>query len=360
MFPSIRDICVKDYLMIDTPHVVYVYCGTRKLILAPICANSVVIHYKTTSAPNLFYKGFKLYFEWIEKPMGITCGGDPQTGNTTTPSYGVLPTWAQNLEASPILTEQICLGTSKILQCPRGSDYVLTIISSHYAVTGSGSCDIPTDTHCHQEVSLGLTCTHSCLVEYDIPKILGLCGSQSADYLTIDYQCIPTILPNGENPYDICATTPTDILTTDVGMMISPQYPTLTGTRSCTKKIQTLNYKLWEIYLVDVFLEGPNTLGNCDQASFTIYDGVDRLSFCGLNQPKLAFLSCSHIVEFTLTTNHQAIGYRGFKVYFRTVDVPPGWACQPIGFTTTTTTSTAQPPVTTTLLPPSLQSKFSI
>ena len=358
MFPSIRDTCINDYLLIDTPHVIYVFCGTHKLILAPICASNVVIHYKTTSAPNLFYKGFKLYFEWVEKPIGITCGGDPQTGNTTTPSYTILPTWATNLEVSPVLTEQICLGTSKTLHCYRGSDYVLSIISTHYAVTGSGSCDISTGSHCHQEVLLGLTCTQSCFVEYIIPQVLGLCGSQYADYLTVDYECIPTRLPNSENPYDICAPTPSDIITTDFGMMISPQYPTLTGTHSCSKKIQTLNYKLWEIFIVDVFLEGTNTAGNCDQASLTIYDGVDKLVLCGLYQPKRVFLSCSHIVEFTFAASHQAIGYRGFKIYFRTVDVPPGWACQPIGFTTTTTASTPQPPATTTLLPPSLQSKF--
>lgn len=360
MFPSIRDTCPADYLMIDTPHIVYVYCGTRKLILAPICANSVVIHYKTTSAPNLFYKGFKLYFEWVEKPMGITCGGDPQTGNTTTPDYGPLPTWAENLELSPILSEQICLGTSKTLQCPRGSDYVLSIISSSYAVTGSGVCDIPAGTHCHQDAPLGLSCTHSCLVEYIIPKPLGFCNSQDADYIIIQYECIPTRLPNNENPQDICASTPTDIITTDVGMMTSPQYPTLTDTHSCSKKIQTLNYKLWMIFIVDLFLEGPDEVGQCTGASLTIYDGIDRIVRCGLHEPEYVLISCSHTVEFTLTTTHHAVGYRGFKVYYKTIDVPPGWACVPVGFTTVQTTTTSQPPITTTLVPPSLQSKFSI
>ncbi len=357
LFPTIRDTCVKDYLMINSPHVAYVYCGIRKLTLAPICATNIVIHYKTTSPPSL-YKGFKLYFEWIEKPMEIVCGGTPSPGSTTTPTDELLPIWAQNLELSPILSEQICLGTSKTLRCPRGSDYVLSIIESLYAVTGSGICDIPTVSHCHQIASLGLTCTHSCLIEYNIPKPLIQCGSQNADYLSIDYECIPTRLPNNENPIDICSSTTTDTIALDSGMMISPRYPTLEEARTCSKKIQTLSYKLWMIFIVDLFLEGENTVGICDAASLSIYDGVDRITRCGLHQPELVFISCSDIVEFKFISTHYALGYRGFKVYFKTIDVPPGWACKPGGFTTTTMGSTTLPPMTTTLVPPSLQSKF--
>ncbi len=358
IFPSIRDTCVKDYLMINTPHVAYVFCGIRKLTLAPICANNVVIHYKSTSPPSPLYKGFKLYFEWIEKPMEIVCGGTPQSGSTTTPTDEILPSWAQNLELSPILSEQICLGTSKTLRCPRGSDYVLSIIESIYAVTGSGTCDIPTSSHCHQVASLGLTCTHSCLIEYNIPRPLVQCGSQNADYLSIDYECIPTRLPNNEMPIDICSSTTTDTIAIDSGMMISPQYPSLGAARTCSKKIQTLNYKLWMVFIVDLFLEGENTAGVCDASSLSIYDGVDRITRCGLHQPELVLISCSDIVEFKFISTHYTLGYRGFKVYFKTIDVPPGWSCKPTGFTTTTMAPTTQAPMTTTLLPPSLQSKF--
>ncbi|CAF5015898.1 unnamed protein product, partial [Rotaria sp. Silwood1] len=68
MNSSIRDTCVNDYLVINAPHVVYVYCGTR----------------------------FKLYFEWIPKPMEITC--DNPLPSTTTPINEQIPIWAQNLE----------------------------------------------------------------------------------------------------------------------------------------------------------------------------------------------------------------------------------------------------------------------
>ncbi|CAF3872239.1 unnamed protein product [Rotaria sp. Silwood1] len=96
MNSSIRDTCVNDYLVINAPHVVYVYCGTRKLALAPICATTLDIQYKATSSPNFFYKGFKLYFEWIPKPMEITC--DNPLPSTTTPINEQIPIWAQNLE----------------------------------------------------------------------------------------------------------------------------------------------------------------------------------------------------------------------------------------------------------------------
>ncbi|CAF3872219.1 unnamed protein product, partial [Rotaria sp. Silwood1] len=67
-------------------------------------------------------------------------------------------------------TVHICLGAAITLRCPRGSDYVLSIIKSIYATTGTGQCEIPSSTHCRQEASLGLTCTQSCFIEYNIPK----------------------------------------------------------------------------------------------------------------------------------------------------------------------------------------------
>jgi hypothetical protein len=358
MFPSIRDTCIDDYLMINTPHVAYVYCGTRKLAIAPICAKHVDIHYKATSPSSLFYKGFKFYFEWVEKPMEVTCDDGPQPGNTTTPIDEPIPIWAQNLELSPILSTHICIGTSATIRCPRGSDYVLSIIESSYGVTGTGLCEIPTFSHCREEASLGLTCTHSCFIEYNIPKPLIQCASQNADYLNIDYECIPTRLPNNENPIDICSSTTTDTIAIDLGMMISPQYPTLGGARTCSKKIQTLKSKIWMVFIVDLSLEGENDASECDASSLTIYDGKDQIIRCGLHQPELVLISCSDIVEFKFISTHHALGYRGFKVYFQTIDIPPDWACTPSGFTTTPSTTTPEPPPTTTLLPPVAQSKL--
>jgi len=356
-YPSIRDICINDYLIINAPHVAYVYCGTRKLAMRPICAASVTIQYKSISAPNLFYKGFKLYFEWVEKPVEILCGGDLGL-STTTPVNEPIPIWAQNLELSPILSAQICLGTSQTLRCPRGPDYVLSIIESSYGVTGTGSCELQSTTHCQQPASLGLTCTQSCFIEYDIPRPLLQCGSQNADYISIDYECIPTRLPNGANPIDICASATTDTIAMNSGMMISPQYPTLGAARTCTKKIETLPNKLWMVFIVDLFLEGANDFGDCNAASLTIFDGNDRIVRCGLQQPELILVSCSNIVEFKFVSTHQALGYRGFKLFFQTIDVPISWACKPTGFTTPPTIiTTPRLPTTTSLLPPSSQSK---
>jgi hypothetical protein len=358
LFPSIRDTCVTDYLMINTPHVAYVYCGTRKLALPPICARSVQIHYKSTSQPSIFYKGFKLYFEWVEKPSEVICGGTPPPGNTTTPVEEPLPIWAQNLELSPILSVHLCLGTSTTIRCPRGSDYVLSIIDSSYGVSGSGLCEIPTSSHCRQDASLGLTCTQSCFIEYIIPQQLSQCGLQNADYLNIDYECIPTRLPNHENPIDICSSTTTDTIAIDTGMMISPQYPILGDARICSKKIQTLQNKLWMIFIVDLNLEGENFAGICDSASLTINDGRDQIIRCGSHLPELVLISCSDIIEFKFVSTHYALGYRGFKVYFKTIDVPSDWACKPNNYTTLPMPTTPQPPITTTLLPPSVQSKL--
>ncbi len=354
MFPSIRETCVHDYLMINTPHVAYVYCGMRKLAIAPICALNIIIHYQSTSLPNFFYKGFKLYFEWVEKAPGITCDGGPPVGSTTTPSEESLPTWAENLELSPKQSTHICYGTSKTLRCPRGSDYVLALMNSYYVVTGSGQCEIPVPSHCHQLVVLnGLTCTHGCLVEYNIPRTLSSCESKVADYLSIEYECIPTLLPNHELPIDICSSTIPEISVLDSGMMVSPQYPSSGGPYSCSKKIHTTNHKLWMVFIVDLYLEGDNDAGRCDTASLIIHDGVDTFTRCGSQQPQWVLTSCSNTIEFQYSITRSAAGYRGFKVYFQTMDVPSDWACKPSGFTTTPLL-----PTTTTAAPTSIQSNF--
>ncbi|CAF3390063.1 unnamed protein product [Rotaria sp. Silwood1] len=357
-YPSVRDTCVKDYLIIDTSHITYIYCGKRKIVLPPMCSTSVRIQYKTTSASNLFYKGFKFYYEWIAKPANIFCFGNPSTVDpsaSTTPANEPLPIWAQNLDVSPIFNKHLCFGTIDTLKCPRSNDYVLAIINSYYGVTGTGLCEIPSLFHCRQEAALSLICTYSCVFEYIIPKRLSQCGNQTADYINIDYQCLPTRLPNNENPIDICASTITDTIAIDKGMIISPQYPSLSLTSSCSKKIQTLPNQLWMIYIVDLFLEAEDDYGNCNDASLTIYDGNDKLVICGLQQPNLVLISCSNIVQFNFISNHQAFGYRGFKVFFKTIDVPIGWSCIPNGFTTTTKKTTMQTLSSTTLAPPSLQ-----
>jgi hypothetical protein len=357
MYPSIRDTCVNDYLIINAPHVTYVYCGTRKLAMAPICAESVIIQYRATSPPNLFYKGFKFYFEWVEKPVELFCGDDLLTSSTTTtPSNEPLPLWAQNLEVSPILSMHICSGTSTTLRCPRGSDYVLSIMNSYYGVTGTGLCEVPLLSHCRQDVSLNLTCTQSCNIEYIIPKPLTQCGNQNGDYLNIVYECIPTRLPNNENPIDICASTSNDTMVLDSGMMVSPQYPVLDGAHTCSKTIAALPGKLWMVYIVDLFVEGKNDLDVCNAASLTINDGNDKIIRCGSHLPELVLISCSNIVEFKFISTDQALGYRGFKVFFKTVDEPNGWACTTTTGTTATTTTGRTS--TSTLLPPSFQSKL--
>ncbi|CAF4052614.1 unnamed protein product, partial [Adineta steineri] len=77
---------------------------------------------------------------------------------------------------------------------------------------------------------------------------------------------------------------------------------------------------------------------------------------CGLQQPELVLVSCSNIVEFKFVSTHQALGYRGFKIFFQTIDVPSNWACKPSGFTTPAiTTTTTRPPTTSGALPPSSQ-----
>ncbi|CAF4034192.1 unnamed protein product, partial [Rotaria magnacalcarata] len=355
MHPSIRDICVNDYLIINAPHVAYVYCGTRKLAILPICTTAIDIQYKTSAPPNLFYKGFKLYFEWIPKPIDLICPGISPVTTTITPSNETSTTCSGPLELSPIYSSHVCLGTSTTLTCPCGSDYVLAIIETNYAVTGTGLCEIPSLSHCRQEASLGLTCTHSCFVEYDIPKPLIQCGSQNADYINIDYECVPTRLPNHENPIDICGSTSTSTIALNKVMMVSPQYPTLGGARTCSKKIEAPSDKIWMIYIVDLFLEGQNDIGDCNAASLTINDGNDKVVLCGLQQPGLVMVSCGNVVELKFVSTHQALGYRGFKVYSQTIDLPGNWACKPPNMTITTTTTRKTSPPTTTVLPPSLQ-----
>ncbi|CAF2070883.1 unnamed protein product [Rotaria magnacalcarata] len=355
MHPAIRDTCVNDYLIINAPRVAYVYCGTRKLAILPICTTAIDIQYKTSSPPNLFYKGFKLYFEWLPKPIDLICPGISPVTTTITPSNETSTTCSGPLELSPIYSSHICLGTSTTLTCPCGSDYVLAIIETNYAVTGTGLCEIPSLSHCRQEASLGLTCTHSCFVEYDIPKPLIQCGSQNADYINIDYECVPTRLPNHENPIDICGSASTSTIALNKFMMVSPQYPTLGGARTCSKTIEAPSGKIWMIYIVDLFLEGQNDIGDCNAASLTINDGSDKVVLCGLQQTQLVMVSCGNVVELKFVSTDQALGYRGFKVYSQTIDLPSNWVCKPPNMTIATTMTRKTSPPTTAVLPPSLQ-----
>ncbi|CAF4446524.1 unnamed protein product, partial [Rotaria sp. Silwood2] len=111
-----------------------------------------------------------------------------------------IPIWTQNLQPSSILSVDICLEVAIALRCFRGADYVLAIIEPNYATTGIGQYEIPTSIQCHQDTSLGLTCIQSCFTKYDIPKPLVQFVLLDTDYINIDYQCIPTCLPNNENP----------------------------------------------------------------------------------------------------------------------------------------------------------------
>jgi hypothetical protein len=363
-YSSIPDICVNDYLILNTLHIIYIYCGKRKFSLGPICTSSVTIQYKTTTtSSNNIYKGFKLYFEWVEKPIEISCPGtpatyDPSALTTTTIPNEPLPIWAQNLDISPILSKYICFNTIESLKCPRSNDYLIAIIDSKYGATETGFCEVPSFSHCFQKVSLSLTCTYSCLIEYNIPKLLSYCQNRTADYLTIDYQCLPTRLLNNENPIDICSSTITDTIAIDKGIIITPQYPYLNSENSCSKKLETLINKLWMIYIIDLFLEEENNYGDCIDTSLIINDGNDIRILCGLQQPQLILTSCSNIVQLNFISNNQTIGYRGFKIFFKTIDIPLDWSCTPSGFTSTTEQTTIRTLPPTTLIPPTLQSKL--
>ncbi|CAF0759624.1 unnamed protein product [Didymodactylos carnosus] len=352
---GLRDVCPTDYLIINNANdISYMYCGTRKLVLQTLCATEIYIQYYAPSVGNSFYKGFKLYFEEVDKALDIFChAGHSLFPNlsTTTEDPSVLPPWAVDSQLSPILPVFLCRGSIGKMSCP--SNYVVSIYHSYYGVTGTGQCEAPDNSHCQQEAGLSLSCTHTCLVDYIIPKQLILCNNADADYLNIDYQCIPAQLNNGESSIDICSTSLTETLAINRGIITSPQFPQLgLQTRRCSKTIQTTPDKVWEIYIVDVFLESEDINGNCNDASLTLNDGNDGLTLCGLQQPQRILTSCSDKVKIEFTSNRQALGYRGFKLYFQTIDVPSNWACAPTGFSTTT--STKGPPPTTSKLPPSI------
>jgi hypothetical protein len=361
MYPEIRDVCTTDYLILNTRFVVYIYCGTRKVALQPVCTSSATIQYRATAPANPVSKGFKFYFEWIEKPPEVTCAGTPGTVDPTAPTtvtpIEILPIWALNLDISPLFSKHICLGTSDSIRCPRRNDYVIAVEDSKYGVTSTGLCDIPSFSDCYEKTALNLACTNACPIEYIVPKVLSHCENKTANYLTLDYECVPTRLANDENPIDICSSTPTETIAVNKGMMISPKYPSLdAASHTCSKTIETVPSKIWMIYIVDLFLESENTFGDCDHAALTINDGNDVRIICGLQEPQLVLTSCSNIVRFDFRSSQQALGYRGFKLFFRTIDVPPGWACTPSGFTTTIQPSTTQTSPPVTLIPPTLQS----
>ena len=141
--PSTRDICTKDYFIINAPYVTYVYCGIRKLVIAPICAASVVIQYKTSTPPDPLYKGFKFYFEWIEKPMNLLCDDDPLESTTsllTTSQRSTtsLLTTSQRSTTSPLTTSQRST-TSLLTTSQRSTTALLTTPQRSMTITNYDS-----------------------------------------------------------------------------------------------------------------------------------------------------------------------------------------------------------------------------
>ncbi|CAF2990294.1 unnamed protein product [Rotaria sp. Silwood2] len=127
--------------------------------------------------------------------MNIFCIENPSIFDplvSTTPAHEPLLIWTQNLDVSPMFSKHLCIGTMDSLQCLRSNDYVISIINSNYGVTRTGVFKISSFSHCRQEVALSLTCTHSCVFEYLIPKALSQCGNHTTDYINIGYECIPT------------------------------------------------------------------------------------------------------------------------------------------------------------------------
>ena len=130
-----------DYVTITHNSGVLKACGNKKYSFENrLCSSEIFISYKTTVTSTL-YRGFKLYYEFIDRstqpncPTYLPTTTTTQAFITTTPSTKPL---IVDLVASEIQDDFVCLGDRKTINVP--NQYNLFVINYFYGVSSDGSC----------------------------------------------------------------------------------------------------------------------------------------------------------------------------------------------------------------------------
>ena len=122
-------------------------CGNQKVSIENrLCSSEVIISYKAITTLSSFYKGFKLYYEFIDKSTQPNCPTNPvnatiTTGVTTvtqTTSKSTTDNQIQDLVASQIEKKILCKDDKITLVVP--PKFNLFAIAFYYGLSVDDSC----------------------------------------------------------------------------------------------------------------------------------------------------------------------------------------------------------------------------
>lgn len=327
--------CAKDRFIYIADDVVNEICGRSFTnLLAYTCHESISL--QLIRASGATGRGLKLYFEFRDKPEWQLCPSLPTTTTAqptlsptvpTTTTSGPLPNYFPN--PSPRDIKTLCfpdlsgLMGAKTLQCPSG--YVLIIHRAFYGHNSQNLCEHKTGDCIHEADIVYRTCAGqpSCSVSFLSVILISECSDVQANYLAIEFQCLPT-LSIASNVSELCNG---KIDTAGVsGIFVSPSYPTYTQSRCTNTTLTSLTASnlVIHMYLLDLDIGPPHlSSGNCTDDYLTLsYECNQQLyqqTICGTYPTELLLSTCAptdHIfASFDLISSNSQ-NRRGFALLY--------------------------------------------
>ena len=130
--------CLTDFITITHNTGVFKACGNRKYSYENrLCSSEVFISYKAPTSSSS-YRGFKLYYEFIDRSSEPSCPTDLPTTSRETPQPGSTIPTITDLIASEIQKDLICKGERKTINVP--SNFKIFIINLFYGISSDGTC----------------------------------------------------------------------------------------------------------------------------------------------------------------------------------------------------------------------------
>jgi hypothetical protein len=187
--------CVDDYVKIIDTTGTYVTCGTNRLTLKnDLCSSQVTITYKAATQ-GIFYRGFNIYYEFVDRSTQPFCStGTPlitttpigQISTATTPYVPLLV----DHPISDIYEKQVCRGYSDVILLIR--DYTLFPIDVFYGVTQSLLCEPTNSQHCKAPAPLNCNIlSGTCSISLQTLVPVADCSYQPATYFVVRYRFVP-------------------------------------------------------------------------------------------------------------------------------------------------------------------------
>jgi len=339
--------CIKDRLIIKSGNSITEWCGLSYTnLILKTCHTSISL--QLIRASDAIGRGVKLYFEYRQRSPNEICDETitptilpTSPGPITIPSR---PNYFPN--PSPRMLKTLCYPDvsgaygANNFQCP--SDYVIVI---HRAFYGKGNrCDYTPGDCINEADDIYRICSgkQACSISFENLIILSNCEQIPAEYLFVEYQCLPT-LTIVENIHDLCIN-PINQLSEISGILQSISYPSYTQTE-CINTTLTLpkdsNFIIY-MYLLDLDIDLPDIeTDQCTNdyllSSYQCNNQLYNQYLCGKRQTEILFdtcLSTDKIYASYNLTNKNIQSHRGFALLYHLL---------PKTTTITSTTMTTSP-----------------